>query len=132
MGTLTGFSTSIGFVVASAVGLPSILGNDEYWHWAYFLGWFFLNFILKFFLESIPSIFFVFVLLIFLFDSPFYSIKKGRIEEARKCLKFYHCSDENVETRIKELSIENSALFNNSCSKASAKNRGIVQLLISS
>lgn len=38
MGTLTGFSTSIGFVVASAVGLPSILGNNQYWEWAYILG----------------------------------------------------------------------------------------------
>lgn len=48
MGTLTGFSTSIGFVVASAVGLPTLLGNDEYWHWAYLLGSL-LNFILKMF-----------------------------------------------------------------------------------
>lgn len=33
MGTLTGFSTSIGFVIASAIGLPQIFGTSDLWHW---------------------------------------------------------------------------------------------------
>lgn len=38
MGTLTGFATSIGFVVASGIGLPHILGSALLWHWAYIIG----------------------------------------------------------------------------------------------
>jgi SP family myo-inositol transporter-like MFS transporter 13 len=38
MGTLTGFSTSIGFVVASAIGLPQIFGREHLWQWSYAVG----------------------------------------------------------------------------------------------
>lgn len=42
MGTLTGFATSVGFVVASGIGLPHILGSSTLWHWAYILGIFYI------------------------------------------------------------------------------------------
>jgi MFS family permease len=38
MGTLTGFSTSIGFVVASAIGLPQVFGQAHLWQWSYIVG----------------------------------------------------------------------------------------------
>lgn len=74
-------------------------------------------------------------MLIFLYDSPFYNLKKGRIEEARKCLKLYHCSEEIIESKIKKLNFENAQTYNLcslNCSKISAKNNGLFQLLKSS
>lgn len=46
MGTLTGFATSIGFVLASAIGLPHVLGSSLLWHWAYIIGNFLLAILL--------------------------------------------------------------------------------------
>ena len=53
MGTLTGFATSIGFVVASGVGLPQVLGNAQSWHWTYILGTAHLHYTLTIF--RVPS-----------------------------------------------------------------------------
>uniref|UniRef100_A0A915D663 Major facilitator superfamily (MFS) profile domain-containing protein n=1 Tax=Ditylenchus dipsaci TaxID=166011 RepID=A0A915D663_9BILA len=73
MGTMTGFSTSIGFVIASGVGLPQVFGN-ELWHWAYIL-------------EMLPSL---------------SCIRKGRVEMARKCLQLYQPVHE-VQLRMSEI-----------------------------
>ncbi|KAK0406029.1 hypothetical protein QR680_018326 [Steinernema hermaphroditum] len=38
MGTTIGFSTNVGFVSASALGLPHLLGHPDRWHLAYVIG----------------------------------------------------------------------------------------------
>lgn len=42
MGSLTGFSKSVGFVLASGIGIPQIMGTAELWPWAFLIGGFFI------------------------------------------------------------------------------------------
>lgn len=44
MGSLTGFSKSIGFVLASGIGIPQFLGTSTLWHWAFLIGKIFIIF----------------------------------------------------------------------------------------
>jgi predicted MFS family arabinose efflux permease len=87
MGTLTGFSTSIGFVIASAIGLPQCFGRDDVWHWSFAL-------------EIIPTIILMISLHGFLPKSPIRSLKKGDEKEALNSLTFF----QNKEAAMSQLS----------------------------
>ncbi|CAD5224951.1 unnamed protein product [Bursaphelenchus okinawaensis] len=76
MGTMTGFSTSIGFVLASGIGLPQVLGQDHLWHYAYMI-------------EILPSAILTLSLLLFLPTSPVEALKKGNAKEALICLETF-------------------------------------------
>jgi sugar porter (SP) family MFS transporter len=92
MGSLTGFSKSIGFVLASGIGIPQILGTKDAWHWAYLI-------------ECIPSIFVLLGMLFVFYDSPVFLIKNGEDKEAYKCLELYH-SSHRAQQRLPEIYAE--------------------------
>ncbi|KAE9550205.1 hypothetical protein FO519_006592 [Halicephalobus sp. NKZ332] len=89
MGSLTGFSKSIGFVLASGIGIPQVLGTKELWHWAFLI-------------ECFPSIVILIGMFFVFYDSPVYLIKKGEDKKAHKCLELYH-SKPDVDQRIPEI-----------------------------
>lgn len=79
----------------------------------------------------------MFVMSAFLFDSPVYSIKNGKIENARSCLMLYHFPKEAAELRLLEIQAEiipknefvNSTYHKREISKKVFKNNGIMQLI---
>uniref|UniRef100_A0A7E4UZJ2 MFS domain-containing protein n=1 Tax=Panagrellus redivivus TaxID=6233 RepID=A0A7E4UZJ2_PANRE len=92
MGSLTGFSKSIGFVLASGIGIPQFLGTADLWHWAFLL-------------ECIPSITVLIGMALVFYDSPVYLLKKGDEKGAHKCLELYH-SKTRASQRVPELYAE--------------------------
>lgn len=95
MGTLTGFSTSIGFVIASAVGLPQVFGQTHLWQWSYAVGEFphrctYFNCNFK---EMIPTIILMLALPKFLPPSPIRLLKEGDEKEALKSLTSFQNKD---------------------------------------
>uniref|UniRef100_A0AC34F7S7 Major facilitator superfamily (MFS) profile domain-containing protein n=1 Tax=Panagrolaimus sp. ES5 TaxID=591445 RepID=A0AC34F7S7_9BILA len=92
MGSLTGFSKSIGFVLASGIGIPQILGTSDLWHWAYLI-------------ECVPSIMVLIGMLFFFYDSPVYLIKNGEDKQAYKCLELYHTTN-RAQQRMPEIYAE--------------------------
>ncbi|KAI6228927.1 MFS domain-containing protein [Aphelenchoides fujianensis] len=92
MGTLTGFSTSIGFVAASGVGLPQVFGQQTGW-WRMFA------------VEMIPSLILLLSLLLFLQKSPVRLLKEGKQKEALRSLELFHSKAEAAD-RLAQLERE--------------------------
>ncbi|KAI6236925.1 General substrate transporter domain containing protein [Aphelenchoides besseyi] len=81
MGTLTGFATSIGYVAASGIGLPTLLGKSHLWRWAYII-------------ETVPSLIQMVSLACFLRQTPIRLLKAGYEKEALRSLQLFHTKTE--------------------------------------
>uniref|UniRef100_A0A914EEI2 Major facilitator superfamily (MFS) profile domain-containing protein n=1 Tax=Acrobeloides nanus TaxID=290746 RepID=A0A914EEI2_9BILA len=77
MGTLTGFANSVGFVFASAIGLPQVFGQYHLWQWTYVM-------------EMIPTIVLILAMGFLLHESPVFLLKNAKEKEAIKCLEWYY------------------------------------------
>ncbi|GMS80199.1 hypothetical protein PENTCL1PPCAC_2374, partial [Pristionchus entomophagus] len=87
-----GFGTNIGFILASFLGLPDILGQSTRWHLAYFIA-------------GSTCIIVLFYFILFAHESPVHLIRKGKEERAHKLAIAY--SNERVASmRIEEIKLE--------------------------
>ncbi|VDK53933.1 unnamed protein product [Anisakis simplex] len=93
MGTLAGLSINIGFLLASAFGLPQLFGTPSGWP-------------LCFFAEMIPSAVLLVVSLFALFESPLEYLRRGDDLKARKAIDAYYRRAQQHPDLLKELRIE--------------------------
>ncbi|VDM49902.1 unnamed protein product [Toxocara canis] len=93
MGTLAGLSTNIGFVIASALGLPQVLGTPTLWP-------------LCFYLEIIPCVVLVLFSVFVLYESPVEFLRRGDEKEARNAISTYYRHEQQNSETIKQLQME--------------------------
>lgn len=71
-----GFSTNIGFIFASGLGLPGALGNKSSWPYAFYI-------------EALPCLILIIANLAWFCDSPVYLLRKGDESRTRQSLLAY-------------------------------------------
>ncbi|CAJ0581867.1 unnamed protein product, partial [Mesorhabditis spiculigera] len=84
IGSFGGFSTNIGYIIASALGLPFVLGEKAHWPVAFVL-------------ESLPSIVLIVGSISIFHESPVFLLKQNHEEAARQSLAAYHGKQEKDE-----------------------------------
>ncbi|GMT11198.1 hypothetical protein PFISCL1PPCAC_2495, partial [Pristionchus fissidentatus] len=94
-----GFGTNIGFILASFLGLPDVLGQATRWHLAYFIA-------------GAPCIFVLFFFILFVHESPVHLVTKGKDERAIAAATAYS-NEGSAAARIEEIKHELSS--NTSC-----------------
>ncbi|VDD85571.1 unnamed protein product [Enterobius vermicularis] len=93
MGTMAGLATNIGFTVASALGLPTVFGCKNYWP-------------ILFYLELIPCLLHLFLLVISVVESPQYFLRKNNEEDARNALSLYSHNKSSIGDELARLKNE--------------------------
>uniref|UniRef100_F1KXB7 Solute carrier family 2, facilitated glucose transporter member 7 n=1 Tax=Ascaris suum TaxID=6253 RepID=F1KXB7_ASCSU len=93
MGTLAGLSTNIGFVIASALGLPQLLGTPILWP-------------LCFYVEIIPCIILLLFSIFMLNESPVEFLRRGDEKQARTAISFYYRPEQHNNETMKQLQME--------------------------
>ncbi|TKR86415.1 hypothetical protein L596_011011 [Steinernema carpocapsae] len=79
MGTMIGFSTNIGFVSASALGLSQLLGHSDRWQYAYAL-------------EVLPCVILFLSTFFFFYESPFFLLRTNKRSEAAEAVLIFRGS----------------------------------------
>lgn len=90
---MAGLATNIGFTVASALGLPTVFGCKNYWP-------------ILFYLELIPCLLHLFLLVISVVESPQYFLRKNNEEDARNALSLYSHNKSSIGDELARLKNE--------------------------
>ncbi|CAI4223602.1 unnamed protein product [Auanema sp. JU1783] len=93
IGSIGGFSTNIGFIMAGGLGIPLALGTDDKWPLPYYL-------------ESIPCLIAMTAIVFWFYDSPVYLLKTGNIAAAQAACHAYSGNDEDSLEKI-QLELKN-------------------------
>ncbi|KHJ86896.1 transporter, major facilitator family protein [Oesophagostomum dentatum] len=106
-----GFSTNIGFIFASALGLPTVLGNRTAWPYAFYI-------------EAVPCLILIVMNLCWFRDSPVYLLRKGDDRATYKSLTAYCGSDlapyemERVANEVKTYSASGDVTWDRAARRA--------------
>ncbi|KAK6754236.1 hypothetical protein RB195_013311 [Necator americanus] len=106
-----GLSTNIGFIFASALGLPTILGTKTSWPYAFYL-------------EAVPCIILIIMNIGWFRDSPVFLLRKGDDTNTYKALTAYCGFDaapyemERVANEVKSYSVRGDVIWDRAARRA--------------